>query len=201
MVAGSHRSNFSRSTVPWKPCGATPTMVMSRPLTRINLPHGGRRTREVTLPILVRDYRHRLAAGSGGFVETEEAPSRRLQAEGREVVAGDQQAVRAFHLTRFADVERRHSERQQVAKRMQAFAQIAVLEPGRTWVHAGFGARLDEVKARGVGDAGNRLKDDGLNPREDDDVDADADAEREDDHERQDGHPHDHATRVPHVTA
>ncbi len=160
-----------------------------------------RRAREARLPVLVRDDRDRIPARFGHLVRTEEAPGRGPQAERVEVVPRDQQAIGAFHLAGFANVERRHPERQQVTERAQAFPQILVLLPGRAGAHAGFGARLHEVEARRVRNSGYRLKDDRLDPREDDDVDAYPDAKGEDDHERDAGHARDHPPRMPDVAA
>src|SRR5471032_1917535 len=78
-------------------------------------------------------------------------------------------------------------------------SQIAVLGPRRARIGPGVGARLDALHARRVGDAGDRLQDHRLNPREHRGVHADPDAERNDDDGRQAWHPADHPPRLPHV--
>ena len=75
-----------------------------------------------------------------------------------------------------ADGKRRHAKREQIGQCRQPRAEVEVLEPRRAGVPAIFGAGLDEMKARRVGDAGQGAKDDGLDPGEDRRVDADADA-------------------------
>ncbi len=61
-VAGTHRSNCSARIVPWKPSGATPTIVSGRSLTRMRLADRGRRAAEMRLPVVVRDHDDRLPA-------------------------------------------------------------------------------------------------------------------------------------------
>src|SRR5439155_10748837 len=133
------------------------------------------------------------------FVRAQEPAERRPRTQGRKIIAGDEESIRPLGPAGLTDVERYHAEREQVGERAQALPKIAVLEPRHAGVRAGLRARLDELKAGGIGHAGQRLKDHGLHPREHRRVHADPDSERHDHHGRDRGHSPDHPPRVMNI--
>ena len=107
--------------------------------------------------------------------------------------------MRAFGAAGVADVERHHAKGEQVGQRAHPVAQVAVLEPRCAGIGAGIGARLDQLDAARVGDAGDRLEHQRLNPGEHGGVHADADAKRHDHDGGQARHPPDHPPGLAHV--
>ncbi len=154
---------------------------------------------EPRLPVVVPDDEHRLAAGTRDLVGADQTAERGAQPERAEIIAGDEQAVGALHLSRRADGQRRHAKRDRIGKRAQPLAQVAVFTPRHAGIGPGIGQRLDEKQAARMRDAGQRPQHDALHPREDRGVHADAHADRRDDDGGDDRHARDRAPRVANV--
>ena len=132
------------------------------------------------LPESVRDDDDGLGARPGRFVGADEAAPLGLEAEPAEVVARDEQCKGAFGAALVADVQRYGTIGNQLTKGVHALAEVAELGPRHARIRAGFSARLDEMKRRGVAHARDRVKDQGLDPREYRRIHADPHAERKD---------------------
>jgi hypothetical protein len=148
---------------------------------------------EACVPEVVGNDSDRFGAGTLRFIGSEEAAERRLHAERGKEIAGHELAVDAHRAAGVAERERRHAGGEDLGENRQALAKIAILLPRPARIRPGVGARLDEVKARRIPDAGQRPQHYRLHPREDRGVDADPDAERHDD----DGRQHRHASNRP----
>ena len=146
------------------------------------------RAAKARLPVAVRDDGDRTPARRRGVVGLQQPAGGRREGERGEVVAGHEEAGGAADVRNCTDRERHHAERQQPLERREAGLQVAMVEPGGSDVDPVRGARLDRLKRRCRGDAGQRLPPHSLQPGEHDSVGADADRERRDDDRRHERH-------------
>ena len=106
MVSGTKTRGRSIVDVPWKPSGATPTIVIGAPFTvSVLLTTAGSRP-NCSGPEVVGQNDHIMPGRNAIVVEREEAAKRRRQCQRREIAAGHEDAVRVDGLAAIREIGR-----------------------------------------------------------------------------------------------